>query len=62
MKWEALTKMKKNAMIELNPLAHEHISNHRISMKFLPHVKGQKRLCLSTIGHFFIHTFQNFIL
>ena len=24
-----------------NPLAHDSISNHRISMKFLPQVKGQ---------------------
>ena len=35
------------------PLAHEHISNHGISMKFLSHVKGKKGICLSMIGRNF---------
>ena len=50
--------LKKEKNKHFNPLAHEHISNHRISIKFIPHVKGQKRICLCAIGSFFSTRFE----
>ena len=41
------------SILFLNPLVHEHISNHRNPMNLLPNVKYIKIICLSAIGRFF---------
>ena len=44
----------------LNPLAHEHISNLGIPMKFLYHVKGLKLICLRAYARNLNHALCNY--